>query len=57
MLRPIPLFTPLLQPEARPTSLAEAFPLSLARRLPQLSRDPTLGFSREGHSAPIGYEG
>lgn len=56
-LRPTPLFLPLLQPEARPTCTAEAFPLSLARRQPQVSRDPTLRLSRERHSAPIGCEG
>ena len=51
------LFSLFLQPEAQPLASVEAFPLSLARRQPQLSRDPTLRLSREGHSAPIGCEG
>lgn len=51
------LYSPFLQPEARPLASAEAFPLRLARRQSQFSRDPTLRLSREEHSAPIGCEG
>lgn len=51
------LYSPFLHPEARPLASAQAFPLSLARRQSQLSRDSTLRLSREGHSAPIGCEG